>query len=145
MNSKINNLILIFSVLLIISSCGLLKESNGVVNYKTTDFNSNKAPKSPTYESLDDWLVHPEKNQLKYPYLSENNNLLKADVFFVVPTLFSDKRNTSWNSNIYDNQFSELLIESSIKYQATAWVYAGNLYSPIYRQAHFRVFDERFL
>ena len=38
----------------------------------------------------------------------------------------------------------KLLIESSIKYQATAWLNAGNLYSPNYRQAHFRVFDERF-
>ena len=144
MNSKINNLFFFFSILLIINSCGLLKESNGVVNYKSTDFNNSSAPKSPTYESLDDWLVHPEKKQLNYTYLSENNNLLKADVFFVVPTLFSDKRNTSWNSNIYDEKFSELLIESSIKYQATAWLNAGNLYSPNYRQAHFRVFDERF-
>lgn len=144
MNSKFSNLFFFFSILLIINSCGLLKESNGVVNYKSTDFNNSNTPKSPTYESLDDWLVHPEKKQLNYPYLSENNNLLKADVFFVVPTLFSDKRNSSWNSNIYDEKFSELLIESSIKYQATAWLNAGNLYSPNYRQAHFRVFDERF-
>ena len=144
MNFKINKIYLILPFFLIISSCGLLKESNGVVNYKTIDFNTVDAPKSPTYDSMNDWLVHPDKKETKYSYLNKNNNLLKADVFFVVPTLFSDKKNTSWNSDIYDNNFSNLLIESSIKYQATAWLDAGNLYSPNYRQAHFRVFDERY-
>ena len=127
-----------------INSCGLLKESNNIVDYKTKNFDYSSSPVKPNYESLSNWLVHPEKNQDKYSFLSKNNNLLKADVFFVVPTLFSDKRNESWNTSVDDDNFSEILMQSSIKYQATAWMDAGNLYSPNYRQAHFRVFDERY-
>ena len=141
---KINKIYFISLYFLFINSCGLLKEDNGTINYKTIDFNNYTPPKEPSYNSLDDWLVHPENNKNEYSFLSKNNNLLKADVFFVVPTLFADKKNISWNSDVYDNEFSKILIESSIKYQATAWLDAGNLYSPNYRQAHFRVFDERY-
>jgi len=139
--SKIYGIILIT---FFINSCGLLKESNNIVDYKTKNFDYSLSPVKPNYESLSNWLVHPEKNQDKYSFLSKNNNLLKADVFFVVPTLFSDKRNESWNTSVDDDNFSEILMQSSIKYQATAWMDAGNLYSPNYRQAHFRVFDERY-
>ena len=67
MNFKINKICLILPFFLIISSCGLLKESNGVVNYKTIDFNTVDAPKSPTYDSMNDWLVHPDKrNKIFY-------------------------------------------------------------------------------
>ena len=31
-----------------------------------------------------------------------------------------------------------------MKYQASAWMEAGNLYVPFYRQAHIRVFNEKF-
>ena len=31
-----------------------------------------------------------------------------------------------------------------MKYQASAWIDAGNLYVPFYRQAHLRVFNEKF-
>ena len=34
------------------------------------------------------------------------------------------------------------MMESTIKYQSTAWLDSGNLYSPNYRQAHYKVFDE---
>ena len=58
--------------------------------------------------------------------------------------MFSDKKNPNWNSDIYDEEFKNYLLNSTIKFQATAWKDAGNLYSPNYRQAHFRVFDERY-
>ena len=141
---KFNKIYFIFLYFLLINSCGLLKEDNGTINYRTIDFNNYTPPKAPSYDSVDDWLVHPDKDQNEYSFLEKNNNLLKADVFFVVPTLFADKKNIAWNSDVYDTKFSKILIESSIKYQATAWMDAGNLYSPNYRQAHFRVFDERF-
>ena len=35
-------------------------------------------------------------------------------------------------------------MQSSIKYQSTAWLSSANLYSPNYRQAHFRVFEEKY-
>ena len=78
----------------------------------------------------------------KNPFLDKNNGLMRADVFFIVPTLFTDKRNKNWNSDVYDNDFTNTMMESTIKYQSTAWLDSGNLYSPNYRQAHYKVFDE---
>ena len=64
--------------------------------------------------------------------------------FFIVPTLYQDRKETSWNSDVYNEEFSNILMQSSIKYQSTAWLSSANLYSPNYRQAHFRVFEEKY-
>ena len=142
MSIKISKIYIIISLFLLLNSCGLLKENNGIINYKTTDFEKYTPPEEPSYEKLDDWLVHPDKNQSNLTFLSKNNGLMNVDVFFIVPTLFTDRKNINWNSDIYNEKFTNILIESSIKYQSTAWLDSGNLYSPNYRQAHFRVFDE---
>ena len=78
------------------------------------------------------------KRSKEYPFLDKNNGLMRADVFFIVPTLFTDKRNKNWNSDVYDNDFANTMMESTIKYQSTAWLDSGNLYSPNYRQAHYK-------
>ena len=143
MNFKFRKLAVIFTVILIIQSCGLLKEDNNQINYKSLDFEDYNPPKEPTYVDLEDWLVHPEK-QSENEFLSANTNLKRADVFFIVPTLYQDRKETSWNSDVYDEEFSNILMQSSIKYQSTAWLSSANLYSPNYRQAHFRVFEEKY-
>ena len=79
---KFNKIYFIFLYFLLINSCGLLKEDNGTINYRTIDFNNYTPPKTPSYDSVDDWLVHPDKDQNEYSFLEKNNNLLKADVFF---------------------------------------------------------------
>ena len=137
-NSKI---LFILIIIITSSSCGLLKENNGVIKYKTSNFDKHPKPKEPSYLKLDDWLVHPNKNS-ELESLDKNNGLMKVDVFFIVPTLFTDRKNINWNSDVYDSNFTNILMQSSIKYQSTAWLDSGNLYSPNYRQAHFRVFDE---
>ena len=54
---KVNKIyILIF---LILNSCGLLKEDNNQINYKSLDFEEYNPPKEPTYTDLEDWLDHP--------------------------------------------------------------------------------------
>ena len=63
--SKIYGIIL---VTFFINSCGLLKESNNIVDYKTKNFDYSSSPVKPNYESLSNWLVHPEKNQDKYSF-----------------------------------------------------------------------------
>ena len=141
MFTKSTKILFIYIIIICSTSCGLLKENNGEIKYKTTDFDSHPQPNSPTYLKLQDWLVHPEQND-QPPFLEKNNGLMKADVFFIVPTLFTDRKNINWNSDIYDEEFTNILMNSSIKYQSTAWLDSGNLYSPHYRQAHFRVFDE---
>ena len=140
-STKVNKIyILIF---LLLCSCGLLKEDNNQVNYNSLDFADYNPPKEPTYADLEDWLVHPEK-QSDNDFLSANTNLKRADVFFIVPTLYQDRKETSWNSDVYNEEFSNILMQSSIKYQSTAWLSSANLYSPNYRQAHFRVFEEKY-
>ena len=138
---KVNKIFIL--IFLLLNSCGLLKEDNNQINYNSLDFEEYNPPKEPTYTDLEDWLVHPEKES-KNNFLSANTNLKRADVFFIVPTLFQDKKETSWNSNIYNEEFSNILLQSSIKYQSTAWLSSANLYSPNYRQAHFRVFEEKY-
>tara|TARA_B100000900_G_scaffold76607_1_gene61334 strand:- start:1197 stop:2264 length:1068 start_codon:yes stop_codon:yes gene_type:complete len=138
---KSSKILFIFLIIVTSTSCGLLKENNGEIKYKTTDFDKHPKPKQPTYLNLDDWLVHPKKKS-ELTFLNKNNGLMKVDVFFIVPTLFTDRKNINWNSDIYNDDFTNILMESSIKYQSTAWMDSGNLYSPNYRQAHFRVFDE---
>ena len=139
---KSNKIYIIISFFILLNSCSLLRSDNRDINYKIVDFEKNKPPLKPDYKNVEDWLVHPQKNQKEYPFLDKNNGLMRADVFFIVPTLFSDKRNKNWNSDVYDDDFAKTLMESTIKYQATAWLDSGNLYSPNYRQAHYKVFDE---
>ena len=55
---KNSKLLFIFLIIISSSSCGLLKENNGEIKYKTTDFDKHSKPKQPTYLNLDDWLVH---------------------------------------------------------------------------------------
>ena len=135
------HIIILFTVLF--CSCGLLKESNNEIVYKSINHDDYKPSNEPNYNNLDSWLVHPYQKE-KLPFLTENDGSKNADVFFIAPTLFSDKKNENWNSDVYDEEFRNYLINSTIKFQATAWLDAGNLYSPNYRQAHFRVFDDRY-
>ena len=58
--------------------------------------------------------------------------------------MLSDKNNTRWNADIYDNTTRSYVLGSSVKYQASAWFSTGDVYVPYYRQAHLRVFRESF-
>ena len=64
-------------------------------------------------------------------------------MFYIYPTLISGKKNREWNADIKDNDIRSDIYERPIKHQATAWIDAGNLYAPFYRQAHIRVFNEK--
>ena len=68
----------------------------------------------------------------------------EADVFFIYPTLIDARNQREWNSDIWNKEIREDVINRPIKYQASAWIDAGNLYVPFYRQAHIRVFNEKF-
>lgn len=131
-------------ILLCVFSCGLLSESNSPIEYKSQSFKESIPPESPDYESLKSWAVHP-KNKLELLSDFENeNSKLPVDVFFIYPTMLSNKRDVSWNADIYDPQTRDFVLGSSIKYQSSAWYSVGNLYVPFYRQAHLRVFRTDF-
>ena len=79
---KSTKILLIFFIIISSNSCGLLKENNREIKYKTTDFDKHPKPKSPTYLNLDDWLVHPSKNS-ELEFLDKNNGLMKVDIFLL--------------------------------------------------------------
>ena len=111
--------------------------------YATKEFKYSDAPAAPNYENLESWAAHPSKidSVIDVFYTTEKENL-KADVFYIYPTLLTDDKNDSWNSNIKDPNQNSVVRNIAIRYQASAWANAGRIYSPLYRQVHYRSFYE---
>ncbi len=109
--------------------------------YMTKPFIEAEIPKDPDYSNVNSWIAHPEiQDTILNNFYPENIDDLKADVFYIYPTLITDKKNNSWNADIYDKKQNDIIRGTAIQYQASAWAKAGKIYSPIYRQAHYRVF-----
>ena len=136
----------LISILISLSllSCGLLSESNSPIEYNSQSFNNFKLSAAPDYELLKSWAVHPENKLELLLDFEDENSKLPVDVFFIYPTMLTDKQDVSWNADIYDTKTRDYVLESSVKYQSSAWYSVGNLYVPFYRQAHLRVFRESF-
>ena len=114
------------------------------ISYKTYDFENSPEILEPNYSSIDSWAVLPD-NFPKEISLFKNDKIEKeADVFFIYPTLIDKKSQKEWNSNIWNQEIRNDVINRPVKYQASAWIDAGNLYVPFYRQAHIRVFNKKF-
>ncbi|MDA0936988.1 MAG: DUF3089 domain-containing protein [Bacteroidetes bacterium] len=110
--------------------------------YKTVAFDEKLVPRAPDYSSPESWAVFPGKfpkviRDLKIPQ-NENN----TDVFYIYPTLLTDKKTTDWNADIWSSFFRQRVFQTAIQYQASAWANFGNLYVPFYRQTHYRIFVE---
>lgn len=102
-------------------------------------FSESKAPFVPNYENEDAWAVLPTKytKELK-EFLTDSIKNLKADVFYIYPTLLTDKKDVRWNISITDKEQNNTIIHKVVKFQASAWATSGKLYVPYYRQAHLR-------
>ena len=91
------------------------------------------------YSTISNWAVHPTKlPEVLLPYLQDTTNQSKADVFYVYPTLFLDKKDERWNIPIDDSAFRKKILDNAIRFQASAWVECGRMFVPYYRQAHIR-------
>ncbi len=136
----------IISILISFSllSCGLLSESNSPIEYNSQSFDDFKPSAAPDYELLKSWAVHPDNKLEVFSDFENENSKLPVDVFFIYPTMLSNKNDTSWNADIYDTKTRDYVLGSSVKYQSSAWYSVGDLYVPFYRQAHLRVFRESF-
>lgn len=110
--------------------------------YQTTEFSDSKSPKAPDYSNESSWAVLPETQRRILKDFEGVSDAKKADVFYIYPTLLVDKKDSSWNADIFDSSFRQEVIEKAVTYQASAWVKAANLYVPYYRQAHYRIFVE---
>ena len=129
---------------LFLSSCGLLSENNKPVEYNSESFDDFKISESPNYSNLNSWAVHPQSDTKVFEGFNQKNEYLPVDTFFIYPTLLTDKNNTRWNADIFDDNTRNYVLNSSVKFQASAWYSTGDLYIPYYRQAHLRVFKESF-
>ena len=65
--------------------------------YATKDFILSESPSPPDYSNLESWAAHPEKNDTIIDlFYNVSKQSLKADVFYIYPTLLTDKKNNSW-------------------------------------------------
>lgn len=113
--------------------------------YLSKPFNESSIPPKPNYSNNNNWAVLPFKipEQLK-TFVDADTISLKADVFFVYPTLLIDKKNDAWNADLNDTILNKTILDKSIHYQASAWAKAGRIFAPYYRQSHYRIYVEEF-
>ena len=110
--------------------------------YKTTEFNIASSPKEPDYENKDSWAVLPKVWNPSLEEIVGKPKVKNADVFYIYPTLLTDKKDPSWNADVKKASIKKDVLQKAVAYQASAWVRAANLYVPYYRQAHYRIFVE---
>jgi hypothetical protein len=92
------------------------------------------------YSNVDLWAAHPSKSDsadlTPLPLQGEEAKNL-ADVFFVYPTIYWQKRSDNqWNAPIDDPKLNERIESAAIKNQASIFNTVGDIYAPRYRQAH---------
>jgi hypothetical protein len=93
------------------------------------------------YEYISNWAVHPNNIPgVLLPYIKDTSNFSKADVFYVYPTLFLDKKDERWNIPIDDTVFRKKVLDNAVRFQASAWVESGRMFAPYYRQANIRAY-----
>ena len=91
---------------------------------------------SADYSNLDHWLITPEQtSNIHEQFISDSSLISYADVFYVYPTVFLDKKNSDWNISI-DDQEQRDRAKNVTKFQASAWSEAGRMFVPFYSQAH---------
>ena len=130
------NLLKVYVLLWFVTGCK--------ISYNTYDFNKSPEIVKPNYSDKDSWAVLPENIPDEISIFNIDENKKEADVFYIYPTLIDSKNQREWNSDIWNEDIRNDVINRPVKYQASAWLDAGNLYVPYYRQAHIRVFNDKF-
>ena len=130
------NLLKVYVLLWFVTGCK--------ISYNTYDFDKSPEIVKPNYSDKDSWAVLPENIPDEISIFNINENKKEADVFYIYPTLIDSKNQREWNSDIWNEDIRNDVINRPVKYQASAWLDAGNLYVPYYRQAHIRVFNDKF-
>ena len=130
------NLLKVYVLLWFVTGCK--------ISYNTYDFDKSPEIEKPNYSDKDSWAVLPENIPNEISIFNIDENKKEADVFYIYPTLIDSKNQREWNSDIWNEDIRNDVINRPVKYQASAWLDAGNLYVPYYRQAHIRVFNDKF-
>lgn len=84
------------------------------------------------YSNQDNWAVLPGH----YPKELERFGLKRLndsiDVFYVYPTLLTDKKDERWNVEMTDSIQHEKVLKGAIEFQASAFTEVGNILSLIH-------------
>ena len=127
------NIYLPFLLLILLSGC----KSTFVI----PSFDSSDVPPIPNYNLESSWAVLPSKYTEEFKeFASSQLDTLEADVFYVYPTLNTDKEDIRWNAPINDLEQNDKVLNKAVLYQASALALSGKVYVPFYRQAHIRSF-----
>ena len=108
--------------------------------YNTSSFKSTEVPAAPDYSNSKYWAVLPGQYPESLREITLDDADKNTDVFFVYPTLLTDKKDPLWNADVNRADLRKDVIEQSVKYQASAFAKAGNLYVPFYRQSHYKIY-----
>ena len=128
------NLFLLGIILFFLKSCG--------VQYRSTTFDTDLT--SIAYKDKQNWAVFAGKTTDGIA-VNESSDILQADVFYIYPTLLTDKKDIRWNAPIHDIIINNDVKNLGMTYQATGWASAARLFVPFYRQNHYRAFFEPYL
>jgi Protein of unknown function (DUF3089) len=127
--------LLILLVVLCISFSCTPKYSKYIPRYPHTN------ARVPDYREYDYWAAHPQKNDpsdsVPHPLKTDYRYDSSVDVFFLHPTTFTQKEETSWNADLNDPSLNAKTDYSTILYQASVFN-EYRVFAPRYRQAHLR-------
>ncbi len=133
---KHSTYLFVLVAVLTLASCGAVK---------LAPFDQTPLGQSPDYAIKESWAVLPGAYPSALSEVVGEYVTKAADVFFIYPTLFSDKKDPHWNADVFDSIIRQEVINLSVSNQASAFAAAGNLYVPFYRQSHIRVFNPELL
>ena len=107
----------------------------------TVKFDSAKIPLKPDYTSSKAWAALPFVKDAADTFAGQGlkKEATDVDVFFIHPTSYTDQPVSAypWNASLQDQSINQRTDEGSIRYQASVFNGAGQIYAPRYRQAHY--------
>ena len=110
-------------------------------------FRADHLPPAPDYSRPSSWAAHPDLPDAadSVPIgagFVDRQAEARADVFFIYPTIYTDKPTDSydWNADIGNAGLRQQIQTSTILNQASIFNGCCRVYSPYYRQAHYAVF-----
>jgi hypothetical protein len=111
-------------------------------SYQAISFENKNIPAVPNYGDENSWAILPTK----YPaslqkFVTTKIQDLKADVFYVYPTLLMDAKDLRWNVAVDDVNQKGKIINTAVKNQASPFATSGRIYVPVYRQAHIKSYS----
>ena len=92
--------------------------------YQSMDFDEKNLPARPNYAESKSWAVLPGKYPLVLRNYEKIKNEKKADVFYIYPTLLTDKKIKDWNADVWTSSIRQGVFQTALKYQASAWLSA---------------------